>query len=355
MADSSSTGGIAAAELGRAVALPGDRAVVPQICACCAADGVRGVLERRGASDVFIPYCDGCLLHAASGFTRNLATALSSVLLSVAFSLALPLWSDALPLGWHVTIAVGAASVPVAMRLLLSPRRRPGHTASGRAAFWQVDGTLGCTNATFATALARANSVECHPARVREPRIAVWLFCAPLLAAVLAPLGYGLHNPRVRVVNLSAERIALRLDGRTLGTVMPSSAESPAAGAVLRIPAGERTLTVVSDERGQVLSEVRVTVVAGAMHLFAPGSDGTCFWLEETLYGRVDSEAPRLEPLTGSERFWVVPDGVDTWFAPNPPADEDGRSSGGSLLAIRQAPCNRAPSATDERAKSRAK
>jgi len=86
-----------------------------------------------------------------------------------------------------------------------------------------------------------------------------------------------------------------------------------------------------------------VRLVSGAMHFYAPASNGYCFWLEHTHYGRAKSFENDIEPLAGPSRFWVLARRVDTWFSPNPPATDDDRSTGGSLTALRQGPCNVAP------------
>ena len=118
----------------------------------------------------------------------------------------------------------------------------------------------------------------------------------------------------------------------------PASAattESASAGVDVTIPAGWRDLEARSI-RGERLATARVRIQAGRQHLFAPGSPGYCFWLESTTYGRRVG-ATRIEPLEGHGRFWTLPQGVDTWFVPNPPAaSADAVSTGGVLTALRQ-------------------
>ncbi|MEZ4226026.1 MAG: hypothetical protein R3B13_34075 [Polyangiaceae bacterium] len=316
---------------------------VPQLCACCGADSARAVRVRRGSLDLFVPYCEGCLVHASSGMTRDLASFLASGLLALTLAFALPLWFEWIPFWLHVCCTAGLALLPLVFRYVLAPRRLAPHTTTHLAAWWRSDGALACTFPPFAEALARANGVEVELASLREPgpRRSVWF--APALGLLLAPVSHRLHFPTVRVVNLTDDRITVRVDGREVCSVEATSAESPAAGAEVRVPAGRRELAV-SGPQGRAVMTARVDVQAGARHLFAPGSEAVCFWLEETAYGR-GAQEEQVVPLTGAARFWRIPDAVDLWFVPTPQAAPDRRSSGGTLMALRQAPCARAPRA----------
>jgi hypothetical protein len=109
------------------------------------------------------------------------------------------------------------------------------------------------------------------------------------------------------------------------------------------VPSGERALAVIGPG-GRVVEEARVFVKSGARHLYAPASDGYCFWLERSFYGRSGPDVAERRALAGSVRFWVLPSDLDTWFSPNPePSRADKRSSGGMLSALRQARCSVAP------------
>ena len=331
---------------GRSVNLAGDGATVPQICACCGADAVRSSRVTRSRRAVFIPYCEACLSHASSGFTRDLATLLSSALLAFTLSFALPLWFDSVPLVIHVGVAVIASCVPVLLRFLVKPTRAPPHTATHLAAWWGSDGALHCTLPRFADALARANEVECQEALLREPGPRSWVWIGPLLALGLAPFGHQLNHPLIRVLNLTDGRINVLVDGKLLCSVEATSAESAAAGLEVRVPAGRRTLSATRADGAEIASAV-VDVQPGGRHLYVPHSPEVCFWLEEAFYGR-QSSAPKVVALTGAERFWRVPEHVDVWFSAAPLAEDDLRSSGGAVTALRQAPCIRAPRAVQD-------
>ena len=328
---------------GRAVHLAGDGATVPQICACCGGDAARSLRERARGRDLFVPYCDNCLTHASSGFTRDLATLVSSVLLGFTLSFALPLWFEWIPLYLHISVAVIGAALPAVLRYVFKPKRREPHTATHLAAWWGGDGTLCCTLPRFADALARENGVACEEASLREPGPKPWVWLGAAVALGLAPVGFRLNSPLVRIINLTDARIAVSVDGRQLCHVEATSAESTAAGLEVRMPAGRRKLQVTHPD-GTEVAAATVDVHAGARHLFAPASSDTCFWVEETFYGR-KAAPPKLLPFTGEDRFWRIPEHVDVWFTASPEADDDRRSSGGALVAMRQAPCNRAPEA----------
>jgi hypothetical protein len=101
---------------------------------------------------------------------------------------------------------------------------------------------------------------------------------------------------------------------------------------------------VTSAVDGSALAHLLVEFQSGATHLFAPGAVATCFWLETTGYGQEQLVKPSYQPLPSEDHFWVLPGGIDTWFAANPaPSDPQSHSSGGLLTALRQAPCAEAP------------
>ncbi|HEX6272717.1 MAG TPA: hypothetical protein VFZ53_06755, partial [Polyangiaceae bacterium] len=85
----------------------------------------------------------------------------------------------------------------------------------------------------------------------------------------------------------------------------------------------------------------RVTVAAGREHLFAPASEGFCFWLESTGYGRSGERRAEREPLEGPPHFWALPNELGGWFAAAPEAAvAETRWTGGTVTVLRQAPCD---------------
>lgn len=335
------------AENGRVVVLTTSELVVPSGCACCGDVASSSRLEvSRGGASLIVPYCGRCLRHASARTTRALAAAVASCLIAISTALALPLaWSSAglVPL---VLVAVAGAAVPLAVRWLVPRRPRSGHTAIERAVWWLSDTELACTSARWAASLSEAHAKsEVRSARLTEPRFSRWLATGPLLALVASIFGWYLHHPLVRVLNLTESRIVVLLDGRPLTSVEPTSSESPAAGVDVRAPAGEHRLVAVGPD-GAPVADAVVSLRSGSRHLYAPASGRYCFWLEETGYGRAGREAPRMEPLGAGTELWVLPRGIDSWFAPSPPPlAGDNRSSGGVLRALRQARCEHAPPA----------
>jgi hypothetical protein len=164
---------------------------------------------------------------------------------------------------------------------------------------------------------------------------------AVVVVALVAPLSYSFHHPSVRVLELGPFATELFVDGNDVGRVEPSSGESPLAGLELRLPAGERTLQSL-DAEGRPIARARVSLSAGKRHLYAPGSTDICFWLETTSYGR-EQKRPDRVLLSGEDRFWVLPEEVNGWFMPSPPAPEGARATGGSTTVLRQARCEDAP------------
>lgn len=333
---------------GRAVLLAATGCVVPDVCACCgdSAPSSRLEVSHRDGQSLIVPYCTRCLRHASAGTTRSLAAVVASCLLASTVALALPLAWPSSSLLAHVAVTLLAATIPLVVRWAVARRAVPGHSSAERAVWWQADGALVCTSPKWAESLARgAESAEVRPMVAREPRFAAWAAAGPILALVAGPTGWYVHHPLVRVLNLTENRVTVLLDGRAVVDVDPTSSESPAAGVEVRLPTGPHRLSARGPD-GELVAEVHATLRSGARHLYAPGSDAYCFWLEETHYGRAGSEPARIDRLEGSGHVWVLPRRIDTWFSPNPPPGAaDARSSGGVLVALRQSRCDLAPAA----------
>ncbi len=210
---------------------------------------------------------------------------------------------------------------------------------------WGSEQHLLCASAQYAERLAALNQgLPRQPWPMREQRASRWLCAGPILAVGAACWSFFIYHPLLRIINLGPVPAVVALDGQRLAAVDATSNESPSAGVILRVPAGEHVLAVSSAIDGAAIARVSVDLHSGAVHLFAIAGEGTCFWLETNGYGREQRVQPSYQPLTAAEHFWVLPGGIDTWFAPNPlNADPNARSSGGLLTALRQAPCSEAP------------
>jgi hypothetical protein len=292
---------------------------------------------------LIVPYCDGCQRHASASTTRALAAGLASVVVGVSLALSVPLAWESAPLAAYVAMVVGLSALPVGVLALWQRPPAPGHSASGRAAWWTANGELACTSGRWASELATASGVDGRLDFRRERLLSPWVMAGPIVVLIGAPLVHRFHNPTLRIVNLTENRLFVLVDGRNVASVEPTSAESPAAGMEVRVPSGRRTLRAVGPD-GLIVEEAVVELQSGSQHLYAPGSEGHCFWLERTFYGRAQAEVSERRPLVGPVRFWMLPRKLDSVFAPNPePAVADRRSSGGELVALRQARCNEAP------------
>jgi hypothetical protein len=327
-----------------AVRLTPAHLVVPPDCACCGAIASRSVLAARFASKarVLVPYCALCHSHVSRRTTRALAATVASALLAVTVCAGLPLIWQPPSMVVYALIALCASALPLVALRLRSEKPAPGHSASGRAAYWGAGGALLCSSARWATGLAAASRADVVPVREKEPATPGWAVAFPLTAALGAALLYGVHFPRVRIVNVTGSRLDVAVDDRLRARVEPTSAESATAGLSLRFPAGQHRVTA-TDPAGRVVDDVTVFVEAGAEHLYAPASGEVCFWMEATTYGRRREAASAPEPLPRSRTFWVLPGSIDYWFAPSPRPEEDDRSSGGLSVALRQAPCDQVP------------
>ncbi|HVU00616.1 MAG TPA: hypothetical protein VHE30_02655 [Polyangiaceae bacterium] len=318
-----------------------ERVVVPPECACCGAPGPRTRRERRAdGRSLLVPLCTTCHAHASREDSRLLAVGIASLLLAGTALAGLPLLV-APPLAVYLLVVLLAGLVPAVVLSFARRPAEPGHASSGRAVFFRWDGALVCRSEGWGRRLAALSSAaaERSSGRVRDP------VSSPVFAAVLGvvvalgvPLYFRLF-PEVRIVNVGDTRLEIRVDGALRATVGPTSAESPNAGVVIRVPSGRRRL-VALDPMGVVRDSSSVLVTPGALHLYAPASAGTCFRIETTGYGRASRGAvPEAEDLRGTPRFWAIPGDVDYWFRPPPAPADDDRSSGGLLRALRQVPC----------------
>jgi hypothetical protein len=332
---------------GVSVALPASRApaLLPEECACCAEPSThRLALTRSDGASLLVGYCDECAEHQASSASRVLSLTLASVLLALTSAAGLPLVLPHLGLLSLMLSACALSILPLLLALLPARSVELPHSARGPAVFWAEDSRLLCAAPGYAERVVLLNGGESSPARVPEPWGSAWLSAGPVLGLGAACLSFFVYHPLLRVLNLGPVRVEVALDGRPLAAVDPTSNESPAGGALLRVPAGAHTLSVVSSVDGTALGTSSVDFRSGAVHLFAIGAQEVCFWLETTGYGREQRLQASYERLPSAEHFWVLPGGIDTWFAPNPePSTANAHSSGGLLTALRQAPCAEAP------------
>jgi len=333
---------------GVSVPLPAHAAaLMPEVCACCDEPAThRQALSRADGASLLIGYCDECEEHQASAASRVLALSLSSVLLALACAAGLPLLAP--QLGWFglATAALVLSVLPFAALLLPVPDPSAPHVARGPAVFWGEGHALRCASARYAERVQVLNPTAsaAQPCTLREGRGSPWFYAGPVLGVGAACLSFFVYHPLLRILNLGSVPVEVALDGRPLVTVDPTSNESAAAGALLRAPAGVHQLTLRSSIDGSALGNVSVDLHSGAVHLFAIGGEETCFWLETVGYGREQRTHPSYQPLPSETHFWVLPSGIDTWFAPNPQASNaNATSSGGLLTALRQAPCAQAP------------
>jgi hypothetical protein len=321
---------------------------LPEECACCGeAASHRSAVTRADGASLLVGYCDECAEHQASGASRVLALTLASVLLALSSAAGLPLLAPRLGLLALLLWVCGLSALPLGLVFL--PQRPLGvpHAARGVAVVWDAQQRLWCAAPRYAERVLALNGEASRrdgSAATPERRASAWLSAGPVLGLGLAALSYFAYHPLLRILNLGPVPVEVALDGKRLTSVEPTSNESPAGGARLRVPAGAHTLSVFSSVDGAALGASAVEFHSGAVHLFAIGAEDTCFWLETTGYGREQRAAPSYQALASAEHFWVLPSGIDTWFTANPtPSAANANSSGGLLTALRQAPCAEAP------------
>lgn len=318
--------------------------LAPQVCACCLAAAAQTLVVRSNTGDsVSVHYCEACLRHASAERTRTLSVCLASATLGMIVALGAPIIAPSLSPVGLCTVALGSASLPVLFALFWRRGVEPGHASAGAAVWWLKKHRLYCDSVRFARMAARKNGLSLTHAAAWFARMKSWYLVGPLATLAMISVSLVFNTATVRALNLTDSDYTLLVDGRVLGTVERTSAESPEAGREFRLGAGERHLTAISST-GDILFDRTVTLVGGAQHLYAPASPDTCFWLEFTSYGRQKPSGPPRLALPPEAGFWYLKDPIDTWFAPSPlPVEDDNRSSGGRLIALRQSPCSARP------------
>lgn len=317
--------------------------LLPPHCACCNQPAAESLVERAwGAPSVIVPYCADCHRHASAERTRVLSISLASVLLTVSAAAALPLAWEWIPWPAHLAATLCAGALPGALQLVRRTRPLAGHSTRTRAAWWHSRAELVATHPQWAAELARLNQAELRPFAARAPARSAYTWVWLVLGIAMFGFARYASFARVRLINLTAAPFLVWVDDRYLGLVEPTSFESATAGRELTVPTGSRKTRIVSDE-GRPVFEGTILVVSFSEHLLAPGATGYCFWLETTHYGRAATQPNTVQALTGPGPFWVVHTAIDRWFMPNPDAAGEARSTGGKLVALRQARCDEQP------------
>lgn len=317
---------------------------VPPECACCREPASRADKIAAQGRELFVGYCDACWSHQGARRTERLAVLVASGVLGATLSTALPLVPRVgSPWTYFVLVVLGVLA-PAAAGALRRKAPAPGHAARGPA-LRARGAEIECANAEFGHALAALNGATATPVSYRESRVHPGVWIHLLWAPLLAWFVHDLTRPVVRVVNLTGDPILVDVDGERVLSVAPTSVESASAGGEVRIAAGRRTL-VARRENGEPFTKDEVEVALGRVHLFAPGSDAYCFWLEESALGQRGAGVTARTPLSGPPFFWVLPEDIGGFFAPAPAsALAEGALSGGVITVLRQAPCELFPGA----------
>jgi hypothetical protein len=324
------------------------RGVVPAECACCGGVALRTHPVSDGAEQhLLIGYCDECATHLARSATRRYASLFGGALLAACLAAGLPVALPAWPLAVDAALsAFGALAVPLLARIL--ERAPEGHAAAGPSVFFRKPGELWARQRDWVERFGEALGLEAgaQPVSTRATRSFASLPLAAI-AALLAVVLHRFHHPPLRVLNLGGGTLVLTVDGRFAGRVEPTSGESSRAGIEVRVPSGRRLLEA-RDTSGNLLASASVRIFSGRHHLYAPASPETCFWLESRSYGKGRSVGAEetITRLEGEDRFWVLPENLRGWFSPNPRDSSGANLTGGTSVALRQAPCSEAPSST---------
>ncbi len=323
------------------VPVKADATVLPERCANCGDISSATRRETHARRSLLIPYCARCAADAARLDTTQFAAILASVVLVVTLLLTAPrLFVDLSLPSYALMVGLGAV-LPFTLLGAFRPTAREKQTSSGRAAFFDSRGQLVCFNEGWAKDLARGLDEKPAAKAVREPRVAPWMLGVAVIGTAITPSLHSFNYPSLIVLNFGDGPTELFVDDRHVGSVEATSLESQEAGTRLRLAAGTHTVEARSLE-GKLLQRTDVRLQGGALHLLKVLGREYCFWLEEDSYGQ-SAEKRRYQSLSAGRDFWVIPARIDSWFAANPSTAEDGRSSGGTMTALRHAPCEEAP------------
>jgi hypothetical protein len=154
---------------------------------------------------------------------------------------------------------------------------------------------------------------------------------------LLTPSLHHVFYPVIRVVNFTDQSIQIYVDDHALGSVEPTSGESPAAGVIVRAPSGTHRLRSTY-RNGEVVADNLVQIESGFEHLYAPGSLDGCFYTERVAFGRSRYDGEARTALNSESRFWAIPVEVDFWFAPER-ALRQSATTGGVVTLLRMGKC----------------
>jgi hypothetical protein len=238
---------------------------------------------------------------------------------------------------WGTTfVATTLATFPTIWSRWLNLPRQLGHAARGKALLLLPHG-VACASEAYAELLAQQSHGSVSSAVVDRSSLRPGDLFGPLLALMLTPCLHHLFFPIVRVTNFTDRSIRILVDDRTLGSVEPTSGESPAAGEVMRVPSGKHRLRALHAD-GTVASDVHVRIISGFQHLYAPGALEACFYVQRASYGRSQFEGSEIVDFRSPTRFWVVPNEVDLWFTPEKSVRR-GATTGGVVTLLRMGRC----------------
>lgn len=283
---------------------------------------------------MIVPYCSACLRHAVRPRILRTATIYGSLLLAVFGGiLCAATWDSR----WGATIVATALSTfPTIWSRWLNLPRQLGHAARGKALVLLSKG-IACESQAY------ANLISLHPhglvscAVVDRSSLRPGDLLGPLLAVMLTPCLHHLFFPILRVVNFTDRTIRVVVDDRILGSVEPTSGESPAAGETMRAPSGRHRLRALYGD-GTAVSDERVTIRSGYQHLYAPGALDECFYLQRAAYGRSAFEGQSVVDFRSPSRFWAVPNEVYLWFTPEKSVRRSA-TTGGVVTLLRMGRC----------------
>lgn len=284
-------------------------------------------------------YCETCAARLEQARTRALALVVATCILAVFIATGLIFTFGARQVSLQIGLAGFCALLPSVALSSMGYWPKIPHSVLQSAAKPSV---FFARNPEY----AREAGLVFERMPMRVPRHATGFWLPVLLAIGWSVSIQFLGRAEVWVVH-SQQDLTLLIDHSVIGRVPASLDETPTAGRREVVLGGRHTLTLLGPD-GSVILEGRAALSPGRSYLFAAAPPGLCFFLVRQNYGREAARAPNPEVsrLVGPGPLWELPERIDVWFAPLPPAGP-GLTSGGSRTALRMLGCDETRETTD--------
>lgn len=303
-------------------------------------------LWGRPRPEVYVPLCAGCHLRtwrrSLGLLAAGLTTGLGAVVAAKAVMAAWP-WVP-----W-LAFAAGACAGAVVMWSAISQVLERAAGVSGDESGWrgvparlvalhEEGWTVHVASRSLLVSLDQVATQAPEPRVVRESDLTAPLVGGAVGVALTATVLWFAWHPEVRILNATEVAMEVRVDGRQVALLAGIPGEAPNAGVDVRVPEGRRVFRAFALD-GRLVDETVGWAGRGHAQLYAPGSEGRCFRIEQRAYGRTPQPRPAVLELPPDQGLISLGVPIDAWFQPNPPTQRDLWFSGGVRRSLRLGDC----------------